>query len=86
MPSCYALRRSLRFAGALAALVASAVPSQAQQWPARPVTLVVPFVPGGATDVLGRIYSERLGAALGQPVIIENKPGAGGSVGAAFVA
>lgn len=78
-----------------AALIAAAVsmhtlpgsaPAHAQQWPLRPVSIVVPFVPGGATDVLGRIYSERLGAALGQPVIIDNKPGAGGNVGASHVA
>ena len=86
MPTCNALRRALRLAGALAVLLAGDVSAKAQQWPTRPVSLVVPFVPGGATDVLGRIYSERLGAALGQPVLIDNKPGAGGSVGAAFVA
>lgn len=68
---------------ALAYFTASAM---AQQWPARAVTFVVPFVPGGATDVLGRLYSDRLGAVLGQPVIIDNKPGAGGNVGASFVA
>ena len=71
---------------ALAAAAIQASSASAQSWPTRPVTLVVPFVPGGATDVLGRIYADRLGAVLGQPVIIDNKPGAGGNVGASFVA
>ena len=81
-----ALWRMAIVASAAAGQLASSLQARAQQWPTRPVSIVVPFVPGGATDVLGRIYSERLGAALGQPVIIENKPGAGGSVGAAYVA
>ena len=61
-------------------------PASAQEWPTKPVHLVVPFVPGGATDVLGRLFAERLAPRLGQPVLIENKPGAGGNVGAAYVA
>lgn len=69
------------------ALMASAASqATAQDWPSKPVHLVVPFVPGGATDVLGRLFAERLTSRLGQPVLIENKPGAGGNVGAALVA
>jgi tripartite-type tricarboxylate transporter receptor subunit TctC len=53
----------------------------AQSYPAKPIRIIVPFTPGSATDVMGRIVSERLNAAWGQPVIVENKPGAGGTIG-----
>src|SRR4051812_26853167 len=55
-------------------------------YPVRPLRLVVPFTPAGATDVLARLTGERLGAKLGQTVVIENRPGAGANVGAEFVA
>ncbi|MFO1328474.1 MAG: tripartite tricarboxylate transporter substrate binding protein [Rubrivivax sp.] len=58
----------------------------AQTWPERAVTLVVPFPPGGTTDVLARALAERLQQALGQPVIVESKPGAGATLGADLVA
>src|SRR5215210_6159973 len=51
-------------------------------YPSRPVRLILPFPPGGGTDILGRIIAERLSANLGQPVVIENRGGAGGNVGA----
>lgn len=55
-------------------------------WPVKPVTYIVPFTPGGSTDVIGRTLCEKLQGALGQPFVVENKPGAAGAVGAAFVA
>ena len=60
--------------------------ARAEEWPARPLRLVVPFAPGGAADLIGRLLAERLGAALGQPVIVENRPGAGATLGAQAVA
>jgi tripartite-type tricarboxylate transporter receptor subunit TctC len=63
-------------------LAAAAVPAAA--WPTKPVTLIVPYPPGGGTDVIARIYQEPLSKQLGQPVIIENRGGAGGSLGTAI--
>jgi len=77
-------RRRLLLAAALASLNIGA--AHAQAWPAKPVTLIVPFPPGGTTDVLARALAERLQAALGQPVIVESKPGAGATLGADLVA
>ncbi|MBC8022669.1 MAG: tripartite tricarboxylate transporter substrate binding protein [Burkholderiales bacterium] len=67
-------------------LLALASAAQAQSWPARPIKMVVPFPAGGPTDVLTRVLSDKLATALGQPVVVENKPGAGGTIGADFVA
>src|SRR5580704_16132573 len=65
----------------IALLLAASAPVQAQNFPTRPITLIVPFPPGGSTDVAGRIVADKMGAFLGQPVIVENVGGAGGSIG-----
>jgi tripartite-type tricarboxylate transporter receptor subunit TctC len=70
----------------LISAVALAGPVLAQTYPAQPVKLVVPFAPGGATDILARTIGQRLAERLGQPVVIENKPGAGTTIGNAAVA
>jgi tripartite-type tricarboxylate transporter receptor subunit TctC len=71
---------------ALLALAFVALQAAAQGYPSKPVRMVNPFPPGGPLDVLGRILSERLGASLGRPVLVENRPGAAGNIGAAEVA
>lgn len=76
------LHRSL----ACLALVLASGLSAAQSWPSRPVKMVVPFPAGGPTDVLTRVLSEKLGQALGQPVVVENRAGAGGTIGSDLVA
>src|SRR5437016_12980596 len=66
---------------ALALLPLALAPAHADNFPSRPITLIVPFPPGGSTDVAARIMADKMGAALGQPVIVENVGGAGGSIG-----
>lgn len=75
-----------RAAVALLASIAASSPVLAQTWPTKPVRLIVPFPPGGSTDILGRSIAQKLQEALGQPFVVENKGGAGGSIGATEVA
>ena len=76
-----------RFWAALSlAVLGSIAVAQAQTYPSRPITLVVPFPPGGSTDAAARIMAERMRAPLGQPIVIENVGGAGGSIGVGRVA
>jgi tripartite-type tricarboxylate transporter receptor subunit TctC len=77
---------SLRSIVASAALAAAIMPAAAQDWPTRPVTMVVTFPAGSGSDVLARILTPRLSEILGQPVIVENVGGGGGMTGAYRVA
>jgi tripartite-type tricarboxylate transporter receptor subunit TctC len=82
-----AMKPACLFGLALIALLFGSAPSsRAETWPSRPVTIIVPFGAGTTSDVIARAFSQSLSESLGQPVIVENKGGAGGNIAAAFVA
>ena len=68
------------------ALCSAASGASAQAYPDRPIRLIVPYAVGGTTDIIARVVGNKLGAVLGQPIVIENKPGAGGNIGSAYAA
>lgn len=76
----------IRFVAAMAVLWSVSGGVCAQAWPSKPIKLVVPFATGGATDLAGRLVAQHLGAALGQPVVVDNRPGAAGNIGTDYVA
>lgn len=76
----------LKWLAGTAMLSAATLSVQAEQYPERAINIVVPFSAGGVTDVIGRTVGEKMSKQMGQPVLVENKPGAGGNIGAAFVA
>jgi len=80
------MRRVFLFSAAVLACASlTATATTAQEWPAKPIRFIVPFTPGGVTDTISRLLQEPLSEALKQPVVIENKPGAGGTTGTEIV-
>lgn len=77
--------RGLILAAAIASAVVASASAFAQEWPTRPVTLVGPFGAGGSTDVIARIVSEEMSKGLGQPIVVEARPGSSGIVGVSYV-
>ena len=80
------LRSPLRRALLALALPLAAGAAFAQAWPAKPITLIVPFPPGGPTDAMARTLAAEMKDRMGQPMIVENRAGAGGNIGAEYVA
>jgi tripartite-type tricarboxylate transporter receptor subunit TctC len=80
------MKRRTLLAGSLAAPFAAPVVAPAQQWPTRPIRLIVPYAPGASGDIVGRLYGEELSKTFGQTVVIDNKTGAGGTIAMAELA
>jgi tripartite-type tricarboxylate transporter receptor subunit TctC len=77
---------SLRLAACIAILLALTAPAAAQPFPTKPITMVVPYAPGGNVDVTTRVLQAAIGGALGQPILVENRPGGGGLIAGDYVA
>jgi tripartite-type tricarboxylate transporter receptor subunit TctC len=80
------MNRWISTIGVSAALLALAVPAAAQNYPVNPIKIVVPFPAGDTSDVLDRLLGQKMTESWGQPVVVENKPGSSGNLGADFVA
>src|SRR5450830_1189174 len=78
--------RTLLSAPLVAIGLAASVTAIAQSYPARPIRIILPFTAGGGTDLLARLLAQRVTESLGQPAVVDNRPGAGGNLGADFVA
>ncbi|MES2186988.1 MAG: tripartite tricarboxylate transporter substrate binding protein [Pseudomonadota bacterium] len=76
----------LKFIALLAAAMGLGLGAHAQTYPSKPIDLVVPFAPGGTVNLMGRILATRMSEVLGQPIVVDNKAGGGGSIGASYVA
>ncbi|OED50506.1 hypothetical protein AB838_01945 [Rhodobacteraceae bacterium (ex Bugula neritina AB1)] len=81
----FSRRSALSMIAALASLASVAAPAVAADYPTKPVTLIIPYGAGGGTDTMGRVFANALGNELGQPVVVVNRKGGGGSVGASFL-
>jgi tripartite-type tricarboxylate transporter receptor subunit TctC len=86
MRQVLARRLSLAFAGVALVVLSGSASAQGANWPNRPLRIIVPLTTGGSNDQMARILAEKLPAVLGQPVVVENRPGAGGNVGTDYVA
>src|SRR5262249_42962902 len=75
------MRKSMIVVLAFAAALAGRTSADAQTYPSRPITMIVPLAPGGSTDIIGRIMAEGMRSALGQTIVVENITGAGGTIG-----
>jgi tripartite-type tricarboxylate transporter receptor subunit TctC len=82
----YVMKRHIGAVAAFSILLASAGHSLAQGWPNRPIRMVVPYTPGGYTDLMARLVGQKISEALGQPIVFENKPGANAIIGTDVVA